>query len=217
MSTEAIQMTSWLVGIAGSVTAVVIARPDFAAALTLNEQRVVFGLLLGTIVCSVLHRVLSIFYRSLATVEARWLYGLAVGYLGGSGLERPAPLQVTWSREEIVKRLDSEFGLDYQFLTELNSPIELCRDAYQAQVDVDKTSSEEMFEKFSDSVSAFRGLTVAAGRAELTGVTDEQREQRRIAAVRVKRIAVAAWACFVLACVMFTVAVATGIYAVAWR
>jgi lysylphosphatidylglycerol synthetase-like protein (DUF2156 family) len=214
LTNETVQITVWLVGLAGSLVAIIIAKPDFVTRLSTTSQRAFLLLLLATIVFSVLHRLVLHISNRLLVYQTRQIQGQMLGFSIGFSDRGPRLLQSTWTREEIVRHLDTEFGLQYNFLNEHNSPLEMARQSYQAQWDHDQETEKKAFHSVQDALAASEGKPPIPQDAPAAGGTaNEAREKVRIIAVAIKWVSYVASILFLLACLSFLAAATAAILA----
>jgi hypothetical protein len=214
LNSESVHITVWLVGLAGSLVAVLVARPESVARLSIPAQRYLLLLLLSTIVCAVVHRVLLHFCHRLAIALNESVLGHAHGYVAVWTVEEAESLNASWTREQIVQRLETEFGMNYRFLIELDATLDQCRDAYKSQFELQQRLDHEAFLSVADMLAAHDGKSFEEGRAIASRPTSDALEKIRKRAVTARRLSMAASVFFTLSSLSFVGAAATAIIGV---
>lgn len=160
-SVDAGQTVMWLVGLASTLVALNVAQPaQMARVLVPHERRFVI-LLLITIAAGVLCKILALWGVTLTAVQLANVGTYLTGFAAGLKSFHPKALSDQWDRDDVIRMLQSEFGLDYSFLRTYKTPVEFCRQAYQAQFDIWTSSEAEMIEDVSKAVYFYTGQRLA--------------------------------------------------------
>jgi hypothetical protein len=135
--------------------------------------------------------------KRLQTAIKDELFAFLAGYTVG-GIDLPALLSSTWDAEEIVRRLNAEFEMDYSTMLSHAVGIDFFRDAYKAHYDHWEKDSDKELESLTGTVSAYFGSSPATprGNAKLS-----QRGRRA------RHVYAAATGFFIATCVAFVCAV----------
>jgi hypothetical protein len=183
---ETVQTVVWLVGLASGILTLTVATPSAldslhpfsrAALITLLGITVVFGVAQRAVYLLAEHK-----FREHVFVISACLSALV------STAEDPWELREYWDRSEIVRRLNDDFGADYQFLIERDVALDRCREIYSDAYERWVQSANERRHELVMLFAAARGapsLTPAPSAA--TSSTEDTIEDIRARGVRVNR------------------------------
>jgi hypothetical protein len=126
---ESVQTVVWLVGLSTGFLGLAAAKPDVLKPVG-SHSFILILTLVGVVVFGVAQRLV----HQVATLkEKRLVHSLQIEFWSmGEQPAGPEPLDDSWSRQELAKRLSEHLDVDLSSWTEKNAPIEKYRELYRA-------------------------------------------------------------------------------------
>jgi hypothetical protein len=172
---DAAQAAVWLVGLSTTLLALAAAYPDKVQFLLKADYKWTLGCLFATIVSGVVYRVLGLQLNAKRRARMLTLSGHMSGFAAGTLAESPTPLRKAWNENEIVQRLQTEFGVDYGFLLNSRAPIDACREAYVTQYEAWQKHHDEQNATLNALVVTHMGYTRKEAAAFAQPATEQAR------------------------------------------
>ena len=154
---ESMQASTWLVGLASGMVALLAANQGVVSALTRTERLVVLLLMLSCVTVGVLQRLLFWIAEQRHLNHFVGLQGYLIGYIAASNAQAPPILNPDWSVAQIVNHIKTYFDVDYSFLIEYQSPIEAARETYVGLYELEDKLDQEVLDKFEETAMAYAG------------------------------------------------------------
>ena len=197
------QAVVWLVGLASTLLVLAVANPEKVETIAGTHYVLLCGLLLSTIASGVLCRLLALWALGFGRAVMFHLGLYMAGYVAGSGHDHAEPLSDQWDEQEIVRRLQDDFGLDYSFLHAYQVPLAEYRKSYKQQYELWEHHEAEGKESMAGLVGAHLGMNEKQAKTlfDSTNLTSI-----RTKAYLFKGLSIAAEILLVVASVSFVVA-----------
>ncbi|OQW37786.1 MAG: hypothetical protein A4E19_12235 [Nitrospira sp. SG-bin1] len=153
------QAVVWLVGLASTLLVLAVANPEKVETIAGAHYVLLCGLLLSTIASGVLCRLLALWALGFGRGVMFNLGSHMAGYVTGYGFDHVEPLSDQWDEQEIVRRLQDDFGLDYSFLHAYQVPLAEYRNSYKRQYELWEHHEADGKESMAVLVGAHLGMS----------------------------------------------------------
>jgi hypothetical protein len=215
LAQASVHVGTWLVGLATGLIALLVGIGDARSLVGTTTLQWAIGLLSVVVVLGVVQRALFHLAQRLRWPILVGLRGNLLGYTDRSAYA--SELSQYWDKDEIVRRLRDDLGMDYDWLLEPPISLERARDAYNSHLAIHKKYEDEGLAHLAQLMTAHTGMPAEA-EANYFSSKPEDIPQIRRKAMRVNQLFFAAEVayagaalCFVAAVIVTSIAVIIGL------